>query len=73
MAFDPSLRGEEVGGLELQIALMELMKKRKSFWLTKRAGKGRNQIGSQEIQMYASFLVQNEGLQESENTHGRSS
>jgi hypothetical protein len=42
------------------------MKKRKCFWLVKRAGRGKNQIGSPEIQMHASFLVQNEGLQVSE-------
>ena len=42
----------------------------KCFWSMRRAGRGRNQTGSQEIQTYASFLVQNEGLQVSENMNG---
>jgi hypothetical protein len=55
--------------LEWGIALKGVKKMRKCFWLKKRAGRGRNQTGSLEIQMYASFLAQNAGLQESVITH----
>jgi hypothetical protein len=55
VAFGPNYRAEQAGGLESGIALKGVKKKRNCFWLKKRAGRGRNQTGSLEIQMYASF------------------
>lgn len=55
----------EEGEWEWQIAL-KLLGKKKCFYLKKKAESNKNQIGTQEIQKYASFSAQNADLLVSE-------